>query len=58
MFPVLLERVSFNVNLRFEIWVKIQGLGRMGLAVPKVDDDDLESNVNWKQKDIIWMRHG
>ena len=36
MVLVLLETVSFNRSLRFEIWVEIQGHGGVGMVVMKV----------------------
>ena len=42
----LLEIVSFNGSLSFEIWVDIQGCGVASLVVLKVDSEDLEWNFN------------
>ena len=54
----LLEMVSFNVSLRFEGWVKIQGHEGVGVVVLKVDGEYLEWNVNHEQKvffDEAWL---
>ena len=42
----LLKTVSFNGGLSFERWVEIKGHYGVGLVVLKVNDKDLEWNVN------------
>ena len=56
MVLVLLETVSFNESLRFEIWVEIQECGGLDLMVLNVAGEDLERNINRKQKGFLWMR--
>ena len=46
----LLETVRFNVRLIFGIWVEIQGHRVVGLVVLNVAKEDLERNINRKQK--------
>ena len=50
--------MGFNVSLRIESWVEIQGHVGVGLVVLKVDGEDIEQNVNHKQKVFVWMKHG
>ena len=38
----LLEAVSFNGSLSFEIWAEIQGCEGVGMISSKVDGEDLE----------------
>ena len=56
MVLVLRETVSFNESLRFEIWVEIQECGGLDLMVLNVAGEDLERNINRKQKGFLWMR--
>ena len=46
----LIETVGFSGNLRFEIWVEIQGRGVVSLVYLKVAVDYLEWNVNRNEK--------
>ena len=50
--------MGFNGSLSFEIWVDIQGCGRMGLVVLKVYSEDIEWSGNLKKNLFVWMRHG
>ena len=54
----LLETVSSNGILSFEIWVEIQDHVRVGMMILQVAGEDLEINVNRNQKGCFWMRHG
>ena len=47
----------FKSSLSFEIWIEIQGCGRIVLVVLKVPDEDLDWSINRKQKVLSWMRH-
>ena len=42
MILVCMETVGFKGRIIFEIWIEIQGCGRMGLVVLKVSGEDLE----------------
>ena len=46
----LMETVSSNGSLIFEIWVDIQGRGGVGIMVLKVESEDLDRNVNSNQE--------
>ena len=52
-----METVSFNGRLRFESWVDIQGSGRVGLVVLKVNSKDLDRDINLNQRVFFCMRH-
>ena len=53
-----MQTVSLNGCLIFEIWVDIQVLGGVVLMVLKVSGEDLERNVDRKQKGFFWTGHG
>ena len=50
MILVCMETVGFKGRIIFEIWIEIQGCGRMGLVVLKVTGDNLEWGSNCTQK--------
>ena len=47
--------MRFNDSLRFEIWVEIKGRGAVFMVVLKVDGEDIEWNVNRKQKGFFGL---
>ena len=57
MFIGLMETVSFNDSLRFDIWFEIQGHGGVGMMLLKVAGENLENKVNCNQNVLFWMRH-
>ena len=54
----LMETVSFNRSLSFEIWVEIQVRGGVVLMLLNDTGDDIERNIDCNQKGFFWMRHG
>ena len=49
--------VVFKGSLRFELWIEIQGCGRMGMMVLKLSGKDLRCGSNWNQKVFVRTRH-
>ena len=49
----LLETVVFKGILRFEVWIDIQGRGRIHMVFLKVSGEDLEWSGNHKQIFVV-----